>query len=537
MDNNDYNYVKPLNDECSSRGACAISPALISLQELILYFIKLTAYYILKLEKFNLYNINIKNEIINNIASLIYINEYSEKQLFELAVKNYYIYKKCKERYILECNELGVIPVLAAENGYLNNINLTLSQFISFGDLLLKQTYNSVPFVERNFLQILLIMLKNVCQSLSELFDFEDMQDYGVSEIFRFLHVWDKLISNKSFLLKYINILADLNFKLQLKLADLLIAKYGIIRNVEVSHSTRKGKCILVSGNNFNDLLNILEITKKLDIDVYTHSNLLISHSLSKFSMYAGLRGHYGKSTENCILDYATFPGAILLTKNSKNNTEYLYRGKIFSNDYITPQGVIKIKDNDYTPLIETAINSKGFKKGRILPNSDLGFNLQDVDKLFAKLCEKLEAGSIKRIFIVGANSFSNAQKEYFDVFFENLKYDEYAISFYYASKKSNVVTINIGNYIPLVSYLLNKFLKNNDFIDKVYFMFPVCDGVSISGIIKLKNIGASNIYMSSCSPRIVSPSVFQILKKHYHINVFTGAIADLMQIRKNTSR
>ena len=74
-------------------------------------------------------------------------------------------------------------------------------------------------------------------------------------------------------------------------------------------------------------MYNFIGFRKDLNIDVYTHSNLLIAHAFAKFNSYPNLRAHYGDTTENCILDFSTFPGAILLTKNSRNTTEYLYRG------------------------------------------------------------------------------------------------------------------------------------------------------------------------------------------------------------------
>ncbi len=534
MFSSEYNFLNFDSEDCTSRGACALSPGIVSLQELVLYFIKQASFYIVKLADFNLHNPQIEDEIINDLASLINLNEYSEKQLYNLAMQCYYIFSNSKNRYINQCKDIGIEPDIIDE--YIHFYpDYSMSKAITSGDILVKRLYNVILTENRNFMQILYSVLKSTCQNISKLFDFDIRDKISISDILNLLASLDKFENNQSSLFDFINSLSVLDSKLQYKLAEVLFEYYGSISEVMVSHSTRKGKCILVSGNNFNDLINILELTKAKDIDVYTHSNLLISHSLEKFRKYPHLKGHYGSSSENCIVDYGTFPGAILLTKNSKNNTEFLYRGKIFSNDYITPQGVIKIENNDYSPVIESAISSSGFKKGRQKPDTVLGFNDSDVNKLFEKIFQKMDSGKIRRLFIVGIGSFSDAPKEYFSSFFANLKSDEYVISFYYESGKNNVVTLNIGNYVPLMAYVMNKLLLGNQHLDHMYFIFPACDVTSISGIIKLKNIGASNIYVVSCSPRIINPLVFETFIKNYSVKVLSNPIKDLKSIRKST--
>ena len=105
MFNSGYNSQSFEGDDCTSRGICTLSPGIVSLQELILYFIKLASFYIIKLKIYNLHNYKIEDEIINNIASLIYINEYSEKQMYDLAIRCFYIFSNSKNRYLFECRE------------------------------------------------------------------------------------------------------------------------------------------------------------------------------------------------------------------------------------------------------------------------------------------------------------------------------------------------------------------------------------------------------------------------------------------------
>ncbi len=534
MYNSNYNPQNFEADGCASKGSCALSPDIASLQEVIFYLINLTANYVIKLKDFSLINDEINFKIIDIFASLLYVSEYSEKQMFEIVQNAYSMYSASKLRYQSACAEKNI------KNTKINeilevNANSSLSQVIYFGNKIITNSYTLYSDDIRNFLQIQNVVLKSICKNISELFDFGIQDKKSISIVVGIISDFKNLCLDK--IKNNISKLSDINSKLQSDLANALLGQYGDISEVLVSHSTRKGKCILVSGSNFNDLEKILELTKNQNIDVYTHSNLLISHSLNKFKNYPNLRGHYGRNSENCIVDYGTFPGAILLTKNSKNNTEFLYRGKIFSNDYITPIGVIPVKNNDYSELIKCANESKGFKNGRQMPDSNLGFNQSDIDKLIERIIQRFTMNKLSRLFIVGINSFSEIQKEYFKQFFSKLKYDEFSISFYYESDKNNVETINIGNYVPLANFILSKLLKNNQYIDKIHFLFPVCDSSAISSIIRLKNIGANNLCISACSAKVVNPSVFGKFCDYYGVKILSNPSDDLKQIRKNTSQ
>ncbi|MBD5402695.1 hypothetical protein HDR58_07855, partial [bacterium] len=262
-------------------------------------------------------------------------------------------------------------------------------------------------------------------------------------------------------------------------------------------------------------------------------ANLLIAHSLKTFNQYKHLKGHYGDTSENYILDFATFPGSILLTKNAKKNTEYLYRGRLFSNDYIIPKGVIKIENNDYTQLIEAANNAKGFAKGKVKSDTNLGFNEQDLETRFSEITEKLRNNEIERLFIIGINTYSEVQKEYFRNLLSKLNKNEFAISFSNESEKNNILTINIGEYQPLAIYILHKLFKKYSISeDKIYFFFTKCDVMSISNIIAIKNYKAQNIFMADCSPTLINPSVLNTFKNTYKINVTDNALNDLEKIR-----
>ena len=78
--NNDNleNFNEEIN-ECTARGACSIAPNIAALQELVMYFLKQSAFYLLKLEKIGDNKHSIKDEIINDLFVMIFVNEFNEE--------------------------------------------------------------------------------------------------------------------------------------------------------------------------------------------------------------------------------------------------------------------------------------------------------------------------------------------------------------------------------------------------------------------------------------------------------------------------
>ncbi len=531
--NNEYRKTYIDTNECTSRGACSVAPNIAALQEVIMYFLKQIAHYVLELENLGANNQSIKLNIINDIATLVSSNEFSEKQLFGLIQKEYFLLEDTKKTYKNICKDENILAKELKTHIYFDKTT-PISKAIALGEKLFLEKYNNFNSLQKNLMEILLILVKSTCINLIKITDFNEFNNEIYHDVLSSLDMLNHAKINNNELKEQINKFASSDHLLQLEISRLLLTEFGEISKVKVSHSSRKGKAILVSGNNFFDLLKILEETKDKNIDVYTHSNLLITHALKKFSNYENLQGHFGDNTENSILEFATFPGAILLTKNSRNNTEYLYRGRLFSNDYIVPEGVVKIDNDDFTQLIDTANNAKGFSKGKIKEDTTIGYNEEEITNQFDEIVNKLNNKELEKVYIIGMNAYSEIQKEYFHEFFTNMKKNEFAISFSYESKNKNVFTIDVGNYTPLATNILHKFFEKISIdSEQIAFFFTTCDVMSISNIIMLKNAGAKNLYMATCPPTLVNPSVFETLKNEYSIQETTNVAEDLIKIRK----
>jgi len=533
MHNNKEYKTNPEVNECTSRGVCSVSPTVSAMRELMVLFFSNIAYYIAKIENFGGVNDKLLNGFINDIASLNFINAVNDKHLYDLLIRNYRLMRNVEKTYLEYC-EKNQTDSHTLKLPFEFDENLRYPKVISLGEKLSLINYKKISQSQKNFTEILFVIIKSVCQNLMQLKDFNADFEAGTQAVIQALSVLNNPNCDVEKIKQKIEKLADIDNHITKLLSKYLFKNFGSISQTRVSHSTRPNKAILVSGNGYTDLYNILEETKDKNIDIYTHSNLLIAHALEKFKNYDNLAAHYGNNTESCILDYGTFPGAILLTRGEQNNNEYLYRGRLFSNNYFADTGVIKIENNDFTPVIEAAKNAKGFARGKVKEFSVVGYNQNEVSEKFDEINEKLENGDIEHLYIIGLNPHSEKQKEYFNKFFTSLKAKEFALSFYYQSKKENVYTVNIGNYAPLAAYLLGKLFKNSKIRDNITFIYTTCEAMTISGIIALKKRGAKSIYIANCPPTVMNPSVLNSFTSEYGVMITDNPTDDLQSMRNS---
>jgi len=518
-------------NECISRATCAIPPAVASLEILAITFIKHTAFYLLELKKLGALNLRIQNEIINIIAGFTAVNEYSGSELYNIVLNTYFIFEEVKKTYSEISAEQNNQPKYLPD-AISFSAETTQAQAISLGEKILLSDEKTTA--RNNLLAILWVVLQSISLNFIK---YTRLKEFDGELFFKIMMIINRLNSETltpAELGEEIKKAALLDFGLQIKLSGDFLNIFGKISKTEVSHSTGKGKAILVSGNNFSSLYKILLETKDKNIDVYSHSNLLIAHALEKFREFGNFKGHYGSRTENCILDFATFHGAILMTQNFRSNTEYLYRGRIFSNDYIVPKGVAKIENENFQPVIEAALAAKGFSKDKIKDKTPLGYDEQEIENRFSEIIEKLNSGTISKLYIIGNDALTEKESAYYENFLGNLHGDEFAITFSYECPADNVLTINTGNFTPLMSRLLNKFFDKYDITSKkIAFFATTCDVMTISQIIMLSSHGLKNIYMAECLPTMINPATFAEFIKEYNIHITTSPKKDLAALRQ----
>lgn len=378
-------------DSCVSRGICSVDPRTSSLQYILVLYLKLAAHYALKVLRFdetvNENWLRIKNLILNTISIIVSNPEFSEKDFQAIANGFNEELPKIISHYEKLCKEHNIKP------DYLKSVieydeSTDIIKSIQLGEKEFLKNAQSISIEIRDLYKVLFVLAKSMCTSILDLETFEIEEGYeNILDLLNFLNLENQnLDDTKDVVVKF----AKIDNTLMKRLYEAKIERYGEPNSKEVSYSTVPSKAILVVGSNLRELEIILENLKGLNIDVYTHDEMILAHTYPYFEQYEHLKGQFGQGTENCLLDFATFPGPIILTRHSLYNVDNLYRGRLYTTDFAYSKGIIPIIKYDFSDVIKSANSAKGFKSGKECASEIVGYNYKLVqDMLKNKIKEK----------------------------------------------------------------------------------------------------------------------------------------------------
>jgi hydroxylamine reductase len=161
-----------------------------------------------------------------------------------------------------------------------------------------------------------------------------------------------------------------------------------------------KGKCIVVSGHDLEDLREILEQTQGKGINVYTHGEMLPAHSYPALKKYPHLVGNYGGAWQKQQKEFADFPGAIVMTSNCIIDPNVgRYADRIYTRSIVGWPGVKHIQGNDFSEVIEKALSLPGFAESEPEHRITIGFGHKALMAAAPAVIEQVKAGYIKHFF------------------------------------------------------------------------------------------------------------------------------------------
>ncbi len=526
-----YNFQKTNNEcsECLSRGICSDSPILSSLQEVILLYLKELSFYLIKLKEFGVKNEQIKETVIYALGNLALSVEYNQQQFMELTNKlnDYVVESKTIYKNFCEKNSMDIESI---KTYFKHHKNIYLNDAIKRGEkYFLKKTELLTPN-QKSLFDIMVFLIKSMSIKLMELRRLGKDHEQGYYAILFLLSSINVTNFSQEQTKKAIDDVLDTYYDILRTIFYTQNELYGPIRQTEVAFSAQLGKAILVSGSDFNKLERVLKACEGKEIWVYTHGvEMLFAHAFPKLQSHPNLKGHFGSGFDSYMMDFASFPGAILMTRINLEKSEYLYRGRLFTMDPVAPPGIIKIVDGDFEPLIKAALESRGFNKLINKPPIKVGFSYDEVEKKMAEITDKILNKEITHIYIVGLLNYPVLQKQYFESFFEFLPSDCYAISLSYNKNRDNVYHLDtINDYV--LFYKILKEIKDKIPLDKVplSIFLTRCDKHTISNLLYLSHLGIKNIYMSKCSANVINPTLFNTIKEVYGVKEIFDAKTDI---------
>ncbi len=323
-------------------------------------------------------------------------------------------------------------------------------------------------------------------------------------------------------------------------------SRLGIPEPVTVSEDRVEGKSILVTGHNLYALEELLKQTDGKGINIYTHSEMLPAHGYPELKKYKHLKGNVGKAWYDQRKVFDNFPGAVLATTNCVMPViRGGYSERMFSYDVAGLEGIKKIENNDFTPVINTALS---------LPDADIasektlttGFHHENVLKLAPQIIEAVKTGKIKRFFVIAGCDAPGEGGGYFRELAELVPRDCVILTTSCGKYRFN--DIDFGDIDGIPRYI--DLGQCNNSISAVKIALALADAFNCSVnelplsivlswfeqkavaiLLGLFSLGVKNIYLGPKPPAFITPGVLKVLQDTFNLKLTGSAQEDIKEM------
>jgi hydroxylamine reductase len=318
---------------------------------------------------------------------------------------------------------------------------------------------------------------------------------------------------------------------------------YGNPVPTKVRITPVKGKAILVSGHDLKDLADLLEQTKGLGINIYTHGEMLPAHGYPNLKKHSHLAGNYGGAWQDQAKEFDAFPGAILMTTNCIQTPKPSYKSRIFTTGLVAFPGVTHVANGNFKPVIDAALAAPGFAADEPEKSILVGFGHNAILGVADKVIGAVKAGQLKHFFLIGGCDGARSGRNYYTEFAEAVPKDCAILTLACGKYRFNKLEFGDIGGIPR---LLDCGQCNDAYSAiKVAGALAQAFGCGVNDLplslilswyeqkacailLTLLYLGIKNIRLGPTLPAFVTPNVLNVLVEKFSIKPTTTVEADL---------
>ncbi|CAM3777422.1 hydroxylamine reductase [Parendozoicomonas haliclonae] len=305
-----------------------------------------------------------------------------------------------------------------------------------------------------------------------------------------------------------------------------------------------KGKCIVVSGHDLIDLEELLKQTEGKGINIYTNGEMLPAHGYPELKKYKHLVGNYGSAWQNQQHEFAAFPGPILMTSNciiDPNVGDYADR--IYTRNIVGWPGVQHIEGDDFSAIIEKALEMPGFEYDELPHNILTGFARNALMSAAPAVIDAVKAGDIKHFFLIGGCDGDKAERSYYKEFAQSVPEDCVILTLACGKFKFNKLEYGDINGIPR----LLDVGQCNDAYSAIQLALALAEafecGVNdlplslilswfeqkaIVILLTLLSLGIKNIHVGPTTPAFLTDNLLNVLVEKFDLKLTTTVEQDM---------
>ncbi len=335
----------------------------------------------------------------------------------------------------------------------------------------------------------------------------------------------------------------ELNYRVMEILDKAHTETFGHPQPAQVRLGARKGKAILVSGHDLHDLYALLEQTKGMGIQVYTHGEMLPAHGYPKLKAYEHLAANYGGAWTDQAEEFNEFPGAILMTSNCIQEPKLTYKQRIFTSGMVAWPGVLHIANQDYSPVIAAALAAPGYAEDGGNEEITVGFGHHAVLSVAGKVVDAVKTGAIRHFFLIGGCDGARSGRSYYTELAESIPNDCMIMTLACGKFRFNKLEfgeigglprlLDVGQCNDTYSALQIALALAKAFDCGVNdlplsLVLSWYEQKAVAVLLTLLHLGVRNMRIGPTLPAFLSPGVLALLNEKYNLMAITTAEMDL---------
>lgn len=531
---------------CTSFGVCGKDPETAALQDLLVYATQGIAMFATRAWELGVRDREADVFVLEALFSTVTNVDFDPERIAMYLRKAYEIKERLKSLYFEACEKSGRTPEQFSGP----------AQWVPASDLngLIRQGEEVTLEKDIERLGETLAGAKHlVLYGLKGMAAYADhAQILGVEDddVYHFFYKTLDFLTRESFTLEELLNMALKVGEYNLKVMELLdrahTTTYGHPVPTPVRVTPVRGKAIVVSGHDLKDLEELLKQTEGTGIQVYTHGEMLPAHGYPGLKKYPHLVGNYGSAWQNQQREFDAFPGAILMTTNCLQKPRESYKHRIFTSGLVAWPGVVHIKNRDFSPVIEAALQEEGFTQDEPEKTILVGFARNAVLGVADKVLDLVRQGKIRHFFLIGGCDGAKPGRDYYTQFAQSVPEDCVILTLACGKYRFNKLEFGSIEGIPRlldigqcndaysaiqIALGLARALNTDVNSLPLSLILSWYEQKAVAILLTLLHLGIKNIRLGPSMPAFVKEPVYRILKGEFNLVPVTTPQEDLKAI------
>ena len=290
-----------------------------------------------------------------------------------------------------------------------------------------------------------------------------------------------------------------------------------------------------------------VKATEGTGINVYTHGEMLPAHGYPELRKFKHLVGNYGSGWQNQQVEFARFPGPIVMTSNCIiDPTVGAYDDRIWTRSIVGWPGVSHLEGDDFGPVIAQAQQMGGFPYSEIEHLITVGFGRETLLGAADSLIDLVSREKLRHIFLIGGCDGARGERNYFTDFATSVPEDCLILTL--ACGKYRFNKLDFGNIEGLPR--LVDAGQCNDAYSAIILAVTLAEklgcGVNdlplslvlswfeqkaIVILLTLLSLGVTNIVTGPTAPGFLTPDLLAVLNEKFGLRSVTTVEEDMQQL------